>query len=61
MWKNIAQALGLQIPDDQLEKISPTLDALWTATRRALDRDLSSVEPALTFHADLGSEGEPEP
>ena len=61
MWKNIAQALGLNIPEDQLDKIAPALDALWAAARRALDRDLSSIDPALAFHPDLGPGGEPEP
>ena len=61
MWKNIAQAFGLNIPDDQLDKISPALDALWAAARRALERDLSGVEPALVFYPDLGPGGEPEP
>lgn len=54
MWKNIAQALSLQIPDQQLQAISPALDALWTETRRALERDLSHVDPALRFHAGIG-------
>ena len=54
MWKNIAQALGLNIPEEQWNAISPILDALWSQTRQALDRDLSSVDPALTFHPDLG-------
>ncbi|MBI3696410.1 MAG: hypothetical protein HY238_16425 [Acidobacteria bacterium] len=56
MWKNIAQALGLSIPEQQLEAISPVLDSLWSQTRQALDRDLSRVDPALTFHPDLGGE-----
>jgi hypothetical protein len=56
MWKNIARALGLEIPDDQLERISPTLDGLWAATRRALDRDLSAVDPAIRFDPELGAE-----
>jgi hypothetical protein len=56
MWKTIAEALGLNIPGDQLDRISPVLDALWRDTRRALDRDLSAVEPAITFRPDLGVE-----
>ncbi len=55
MWKQIAKALGLNIPEQQLDTISPVLDTLWTDTRRALDRDLSSIDPAVDFHADLGA------
>lgn len=56
MWKTIAQALGLQIPDGQLAAIEPALDALWKGTRQALDRDLSAVDPAIQFRPDLGVE-----
>ena len=56
MWKNIAQALGLNIPQAQLDTLSPVLDALWAGARRALDRDLSSIDPAITFRPDLGVE-----
>ncbi len=55
MWKQIAKALGLNIPEQQLDTISPVLDLLWTDTRRALDRDLSATDPAIDFHADLGA------
>jgi hypothetical protein len=56
MWKSIAAALGLPTPEQQVEAISPVLDSLWTQTRRALDRDLSSLDPAITFHADQGAD-----
>jgi hypothetical protein len=56
MWKTIAQFLGLTIPEEQLDRIGPVLDALWKEARRALDRDLSAVDPAVTFRADLGGE-----
>ena len=56
MWKSIAQALGLNIPDQQMDAISPVLDSLWAQTRRALDRDLTSVDPAVSFHAEMGAE-----
>jgi hypothetical protein len=56
MWKTIAQSLGLTLPEDQLERIGPVLDALWKDARRALDRDLSAVDPAIAFRADLGGE-----
>jgi len=56
MWKTIAQALGLQIPDDHLAAIEPALDSLWKGTRQALDRDLSAIDPVITFRADVGGE-----
>jgi hypothetical protein len=56
MWKNIAQALGLNLPDAQMEAISPVLDALWKGARQALDRDLSAVDPAITFRPNLGAD-----
>ncbi len=52
MWKNIARALGLEVPEDQLDRIAPVLDALWRDVRRVLDRDLSGTDPAITFHPD---------
>ena len=57
MWKNIAQALNLKIPEAQLDQIAPVLDVLWDQTRRALDRDLSAIEPAVKFQP--GPRGEP--
>jgi hypothetical protein len=51
MWKNIAEALDLKIPEAQLDRIAPVLDVLWEQTRRALDRDLSAIEPAIKFHS----------
>ena len=57
MWKNIAQALGIEIPEAQLETISPVLDALWAGTRKALDRDLTEVDPAILFRPDLAPGG----
>lgn len=56
MWKNIAKELGMGIPEAQMEAISPVLDALWGQVRKALDRDLSAVDPAFRFDPDLGGE-----
>jgi hypothetical protein len=56
MWKTIAQALRLGVPEQQLDAIGPILDSLWTDTRRVLDRDLSLTDPAITFQAGLGGE-----
>jgi len=56
MWKTIAQAMSLEIPDDQLAAIEPALDALWKGARQAFDRDLTGVDPAIGFRADVGGE-----
>ena len=56
MWKDIARALGLAIPDQQLDAISPVLDRLWMDVRRALERDLSATDPAFAFRPDGGGE-----
>ncbi|HLY17825.1 MAG TPA: hypothetical protein VKR61_11415 [Bryobacteraceae bacterium] len=51
-WKKIARASGLPIPDEALERITPTLDALEADFRR-LARDLPpEAEPAPVFCAD---------
>ena len=50
----MAQALGLNLPADQMERIAPALDAMWKATRQALDRDLSAIAPAVVFRAETG-------
>ncbi len=48
-WKKIAQANGLAIPDADLERIRPALDAL-EAAFRPLVRDLTpALEPAVVF------------
>jgi hypothetical protein len=54
MWNEMAQALGLKLPADQVERIAPVLDAMWKATRQVLDRDLSATEPAIVFRAETG-------
>ena len=50
----MAQALGLNLPADQMERIAPVLDATWKATRQVLDRDLSAIDPAIVFRAETG-------
>jgi len=49
MWKALAQAWNLNIPEEELERIAPVLDDLFAKVRPALDRDLSHVEPAAVF------------
>jgi hypothetical protein len=51
-WKQIAAGLGANIPDADVAKITPALDALEAAFRplaRAIPED---VEPAVTFRAE---------
>ncbi len=48
-WKKIARANGLAIPDGDLDRIAPALDAL-EAAFRPLVRDLApAAEPAVLF------------
>ena len=54
MWNEIAARLGLEVPAEQLENLSPALDALQKATRAMLDRDRSAVDPAIVFRAEAG-------
>lgn len=51
-WKQAAEALGLKIPTDRLERAAPIFDELWRATRPSLGRDLSLVEPDFQFRPD---------
>ncbi len=51
-WKKLAEACEFGIPDDQLERMAPVLEALQESLRRSLDRDLSTVEPAVVFRPD---------
>lgn len=53
MWQRIAALRAFGIPDDQLAEIVPILEALSEQVRQALDRDLSTTEPALTFRCDV--------
>ena len=49
MWKKITELYGWNIPTADLERLTPALDALQQRAQRALDRDLSTVEPAPVF------------
>jgi hypothetical protein len=51
-WKKATEALGLKIPEERIAQAAPIYDALWTATRPALQRDLSLVEPDFQFRPD---------
>ncbi len=48
-WKKFAEAAGLGIPDNDIERIAESLDRLAAATREALKADLRFVEPAVHF------------
>ena len=55
-WKMVAEALRMNIPADQIERIGPKLDALLERTQPALDRELSLTEPIFAFR--LGDESD---
>ncbi len=49
MLKPIAETLNINIPDEQLDEIEPVLDELMRDIRRALDRDLATIDPVTRF------------
>jgi hypothetical protein len=53
MWQRIAALRQFNSPSEQLEAITPVLEALFQQVGKALDRDLSTTEPALTFRCDV--------
>jgi len=48
-WTAIAQARGLNIPDDAVERIAPALTALEDAFRPLRKKLSNSVEPAVVL------------
>ena len=48
-WKKIASANGLNIPEADVERIAPSLDALEAAFRPLTARIPHEVEPAVGF------------
>jgi len=48
-WKLLAQALSLDIPDPDLEKITPALDALEVSFRPLADKVPHETDPAVLF------------
>ncbi len=48
-WKRFAAAADLEIPDEEIEAITPTLDRITAATRQALEPDLGFMGPAFCF------------
>ncbi len=49
-WKLIAEANDLRIPEPDLERITPALDALETAFRPLTKSIPDDVEPAVSFY-----------
>jgi hypothetical protein len=54
-WKKVAEAYDLRIPDADLERIAPSLDALELAFRPLTRNIPDEVEPAITFKIFLES------
>jgi len=48
-WKKIAEAYDFRIPESDLERIAPSLDALESAFRPLTKNIPDDVEPAITF------------
>jgi hypothetical protein len=48
-WKNLAGSLGLAIPDADLDRIAPALNALETAFAPMRESIPDDIEPAVTF------------
>jgi hypothetical protein len=55
MWKEMNRILGLNIPEDQIERLAPALDTLRGAAREVFGRDLGLTEPVIVFRADPGA------
>jgi hypothetical protein len=60
-WKTVARARGLNIPDETLDGIAPSLDALEAAFRPLVSRLRYDVEPATILAeaaVEAGADGE---
>lgn len=51
-WKLLAQALEIHISDDELSRVSSSLDGLESAFAPLGNRIPADVEPAVTFRAE---------
>ncbi len=49
MWKQMAEAMQLNIPEAEMERAADILDSVYGSVRPALDRDLSTIEPVAVF------------
>lgn len=50
-WQTLARVLAADVPAEQIEKVTPSLDALEVAFRPLLERLTDTVEPAICFVA----------
>ena len=48
-WQKIAEAYDLRIPESDIERIAPSLDALESAFRPLTKNIPDDIEPAITF------------
>jgi hypothetical protein len=48
-WKQLAAALNLDIPNEDLERLQPSLEAMEAAVRRLVERLSHDTEPAVVF------------
>jgi hypothetical protein len=48
-WKQLAAALNLDIPDEDLERLQSSLEAMEAAVRRLVERLPHATEPAVIF------------
>ena len=48
-WIKAAEALELGIPEERVAAVAPILEGLMASARKALDRDLSLIEPVTVF------------
>lgn len=60
-WGKLADLYGWNIPAEDLERFTLSLDSLTERARRALDRDLSTVEPTPVFRPGAEAGGNEEP
>jgi hypothetical protein len=58
MWDKLSELYGWNIPKADLERLTPALDSLTERARRALDRDLGTVEPVTVFRPGDGGGGQ---
>jgi hypothetical protein len=60
MWKMMAELYGWNIPEREMERLAPVIEALRERTTKALDRDLSTVDPVMVFRPDRLLNSRPE-
>jgi hypothetical protein len=48
-WKTIAQSSDIKIPETDIDRLAPSLDALEAAFRPLVNTIPDDVEPAVTF------------